>query len=335
MEQCGTASCPFPETLSMKRTLPTILMALVLFGIVPHRAQARDASFASPPLVGRQAWFLDMLKALADADGLADPDKVGAILGVKFDKTVVTTSPSHDEQFAKSFERDEYVPTTATWFTAGPPGFASTGNFRPDGRDGFVAGVDPVARGDAVNFKYFQSRRFGLPEESTLIAFDGLRDDSQASVLFYGIDKFTCLGVKDIQARFPGIHHMEATDASAEGYLYYPPVREDSGTVLSFTAPRGRCVTDASVIDFSAFGKRQARARYKLLHCAHDAATSFCSQHPDASPRDAALRAQFNTHVRQACGNLNAFYDKEPRTNLPPPGPVDYGSVPLGCGFPR
>ena len=73
-------------------------------------AHAEQKAFASPPDEGKQAWFLGMLKALADVDALNDPAKVGAILGVKFSKTVVTSGPSHMEAFAKAFERDEYTP---------------------------------------------------------------------------------------------------------------------------------------------------------------------------------------------------------------------------------
>ena len=113
-------------------------------------------TFASPPGQGLQAWFLDMLKTLADTDDLTDPAKVSAILGVKFDKNVVTTKPSHMESFAKSFERDEYTPAGTTWFTESEPGYASTGNWKPNGGNGFVAGVDPRASGKQVNFKYFK-----------------------------------------------------------------------------------------------------------------------------------------------------------------------------------
>lgn len=319
----------------MKRAWPAILMALAWSCLLPHVARAQDRVFASPPAAGRQAWFLDMLKTLADADGLDDPAKVGAILGVKFEKTVVTTSPSRMESSGKSFERDEYTPTTGTWFVPGPPGYASVGNFRPEGHNGFALGVDPVARGDSVNFKYFQSKRFGLQDENMTVVFDGVRDDSQASILFYGIDKFACVSVQDIQRHFPGVRHAEGSDVSAEQYVYRPPAREDSGTELSFIAPRGACLTEVSVDDFSALGKRFARAQYKFHQCVKAAAKSFCSGRPDGSIQDSALRGPFNAHVRQACGNLSAFYDKEPRTNQPPPEPLDYASLPWRCPYPR
>lgn len=327
-----------------------IALLVVLFAglLLVARANAIEAS--GPPIFGRQAWFLNVLKTLADADRLDDPDKVGAILGVKFNKTVVTTSPSHMESFAKSFERNDYTPTTETWFLAGPPGYASIGNFRPNGHDGFVMGVDPLARGSSVNFKYFQSKRFGLPEERLLIAHGDVRDDSQVSILFYGIDKLTCVTLSDIQARFPGIHHMEATDASAEQYLYYPRVREDSGTVLSFTALDGRCVTEASVDEFSNFGKRHERAQFKFFRCLEEAAQEFCNQHPDMAESDDPIRRHderlraltsgrndprphdlIETYVRERCVGLNTFYDKEPRTNEEPPGKIEYPRVPWRC----
>jgi hypothetical protein len=321
----------------MRRVSPADLIILVLGVVFSHIAHAEDGTFANPPEKGRQVWFLTMLKTLADSDGLDDPVKVGAILGAKFDKNVVTTSPSHMESFANSFERDEYTPETTTWFLAGPGGYASTGNFRPNGQDGFALGVDPVAKGGKVNFKYFQSKRFGLPEvsDSNFILSDGVKNDSQVSIIFYGIDKLTCVTLQDVRRQFPGITHMAATDVGAERYLYYPRAREEAGAVLSFVVPEGSCVSDASVDDFSAFGMRHARAQYKFIDCAQKSAREFCSGRPHASARDLPLQARFNAYIRSRCVSLNAFYDKEPRTNREPPGKIDYSSVPTYCSPPR
>ena len=94
----------------MKRLSLAGLMLAAMCAFLAQAAQGDSKTFASPPGQGLQAWFLDMLKTLADTDDLTDPAKVSAILGVKFDKNVVTTKPSHMEFFAKSFERDEYSP---------------------------------------------------------------------------------------------------------------------------------------------------------------------------------------------------------------------------------
>ena len=85
----------------MKRMSLAGLMLAVLCGILLQAAHAETKALAAPPDQGRQTWFLGMLKTLADTDGLDDPDKVGAILGVKFDNSVVTTGPSRMESFAK------------------------------------------------------------------------------------------------------------------------------------------------------------------------------------------------------------------------------------------
>lgn len=287
-----------------------------------------------PPAVGRQAWFLDLLRTLADSEGPDDPDKVGAILGVRFDKRVVTTSPSHEERFAKSFERDEYIPASATWFAAGPTGHASVGNWRPDGGNGVVSGVDPVARGDLVNFKYFKSQRFGLLEKNALFSFEVVDNDSQTSILFYGIDKLTCLTMKDVQSRFPGLTHMEGTDASAERYLYYAKPREDAGAVLTFPAPRGQCVTEAAIEDFSAFGKRALRARFKFIACQQAVAKAYCAHDPARSLQEFRGYALFNATLRQRCEGLNAYVQREPRNNADPPGKLNDAIEPMGCPYP-
>ena len=311
----------------MRRVSAAWLLVLLLLAGGAH-AQAR--AFAAPPDTGRATWFLDMLKALSDVDGLSDPDKVGAILGVRFSKTVLKTSPSHMEAFAKSFERDEYVPVTKTWFVAGPPGYARTGNFRPNGQSGYSAGADPVARGDAVNFKYFQSRRYGLPEQDSLIMFDRVKDDSETSVIFYGIDKLACITVQDVQARFPGIRHMVATDASAERYVYHARLHEDAGTVITFTAPQGRCMTDASAEEFSSFGKRHGRAQVKFNACLKEAATAYCAQYPKAT-----LLGNLTEIARQRCDGLQSLFDKEPRTNVMPPADHFYVDLPPTCPYPE
>ena len=291
---------------------------------------------ARPPVVGREAWFLDQLKSLADADDLSDPIKVGAILKISFAKSVQTTSPSHMEAFAKTFERDEYTPTARTWFVAGPPGYASTGNFKPDGHsNGFSAGRDPVARGNSVNFKYFESKRFGLAGQSNMAFFDSTTDDNQTSVIFYGIEKLTCMTFADVRAVFPGLFHMGATDASAERYIYYAPRREDAGTVLSFAAPDGRCITEASVEQFSQFGNRYARARYNYVGCLEETAKSFCSQHGDGSPQSAASYDGLNAAMRSRCGTFEPYFESEPRTNLKAPSDREQDEPPTGCPYPR
>ena len=81
----------------MKRLSLAGLMLAAMCAFLAQAAQGDSKTFASPPGQGLQAWFLDMLKTLADTDDLTDPAKVSAILGVKFDKNVVTTKPSHME----------------------------------------------------------------------------------------------------------------------------------------------------------------------------------------------------------------------------------------------
>jgi hypothetical protein len=318
----------------MKRIVLAGLMLAVLSGTVLHAAHADTTNFASPPKDGKQTWFLGMLKTLADSDSLDDPNQVGTILGVKFEKTVIKTEPSHMEAFAKSFERDEYTPIGKTWFTAGPPGYASTGNWKPNGHNGFMAGVDPKATGKQVNFKYFESKRFGLQDDTIGIRADIPSNDAHTTVIFYGIDKLTCVTLQDIQTYFPGIHHMEATDASSERYLYYPAVREESGNVLSFEAPEGKCVTEATVDEFTGFGKRIRRATQKFAKCLQDAGTTFCSKHPDAMPNDFKIYNDIKVYLRKSCGRLDDFYDKEPRNNEAPSEKVDYFDIPSYCPYP-
>ncbi len=290
------------------------LLALTGCAAWPSLARAQDGDAAAPPLVGRQAWMLDRLQALADADSLADPVKVGAILGVKFDKTVSTTSPSHMESFARTFERIEYTPATRAWFAAD------------------TLAADPLAAGDTVHLLYYQSKRFGLPETSDMIVFDNLRDDRQDSLLLRGLDKFACITLADVQRRFPGLTHMQATDVGAEQYLYYPPPREESGTVLAFRAPRGRCVAEASVQEFSGFGKRHARAQSKFIGCVREAAQAYCAGHPEAAAAGFQVGPQVEAFAREKCVSLNAFHDREPRTNEPAPGKVEYPELPWRCG---
>lgn len=297
-------------------------------------AHAETKAFAGPPDQGKQAWFLGMLKTLADVDALNDPAKVGAILGVNFSKTVVTSGPSHVEAFAKSFERDEYTPIASTWFTGGPPGYASTGNFKPNGRNGFVAGIDPTAMGTKVNLKYFESKRFGLPVDTPTLRADVPKNDTQTTVIFYGIDKLTCISRQDIESFFPELHHIEATDASSERYLYSPLAREESGNVLSFEAPGGKCLTEATVNEFSGFGKRIKRAVLKFAQCLQDAGTAFCRAHPDATPRDFSIHGQLKTHLRESCGSLDAFYEKEPENGQEPQEQINYFDIPVHCPYP-
>ena len=328
-----------PRTELMKRCAISVLRmnGLVLAACCSFFLQAAHAeskAFASPPDQGRQTWFLGMLKTLADVDALNDPTKVGAILGVKFSKTVVTSGPSHMEAFAKAFERDEYTPIDPTWFTAGPPGYASTGNFKAKGRNGFVAGIDPTATGTKVTLKYFESKRFGLLDTPTVRA-DIPKNDTQTTVIFYGIDKLTCISLQDIQSFFPEIQHVNATDASSERYLYSPPAREESGNVLSFEAPGEQCLTEATVHEFSGFGKRIRRAVIKLAQCLQDAGTAFCRSHPDATPRDFSIAGQLKSHLRESCESLDAFYEKEPQNGQEPQRQFNYFDIPAHCPYPN
>ena len=318
----------------MRRISLAGLMLAALCCFLPQAAYAENKTVAAPPDQGKQTWFLNLLKTLADTDALDDPDQVGAILGVRFNQTVVTTGPSHVEAFAKSFERDEYTPTDETWFTAGPPGYASTGNFKPSGRNGFVAGIDPTATGKNVNLKYFESKRFELPDDNVILRADIPKNDTHTTVIFYGIDKLTCITLQDIKSFFPGIHHMEGTDASSERYQYYPPVREESGNVLSFEAPEAKCVTEATVSEVSGFGKRIKRATLKFAKCLQQAGTAFCRKHPNATPPDFQINVQLKSHLRESCGNLDAFYEKEPPNGKETLGKIDYFDIPAHCPYP-
>lgn len=314
------------------------LAGLVLAALCSFLLQAAHAEtkvFATPPAQGKKTWFLGMLKTLAETDALDDPGTVGGILGVKFSKTVVTSGPSHMEAFAKSFERDEYTPIDRTWFTGGPPGYASTGNFKPNGRNGFAAGIDPTAMGAKVNLKYFESKRFGLSDEDFTLRADAPKNDTHTTVIFYGVDKLTCITRQDIESFFPEIHHMSATDASSERYLYYPPAREESGNVLSFEAPGEKCLTEATVNKFSGFGKRIKRAVLKFAKCLQDAGTEFCRAHPDATTRDLRIHDELKSHLRENCGSLDAFYEKESQDSQEPQGQIDYFNIPAHCPYPN
>lgn len=321
-------------SLLMNRMPLSRLVLAAFCGFVLQAAHAETKALAGPPDHGKQAWFLSMLKTLADVDALNDPAKVGAILGVKFSKTVVTSGPSHMEAFAKSFERDEYTPIDPTWFTGSQPGYASTGNFKPNGRNGFVAGVDPTAMGAKVNLKYFESKRFGLAE-TPMVRADIPKNDTKTTVIFYGIDKLTCISRQDIQSFFPELRHIGATDANSERYLYTPPAREESGNVLSFEAPGEKCLTEATVNQFSGFGKRIKRAVLKFARCLQDAGAAFCSAHPDATPRDFSIHGQLQSHLRESCGSLDAFYEKEPQTSQEPQGQINYFDIPAHCPYPN
>lgn len=291
---------------------------------------AQGSTFAIPPDGGRQDWFLDMLQALVDVDGPGDPAKVGAILGVTFDKTVVTTSPSFSEHWGRSFERDEYAPTTKTWLEPAPLDYAYAGYWHPDAADAGVTGRPGGAPRGVVNFKYFESKRFGLPQGPVdIVAFDHLRDDSEVHILFEGIDRLACITLDDVKSHFPGIEHVEATDASLELYAYYPPGREDAGAVLTIYPPRGRCITQASVGDTPAFGWRYARAQNRFFDCLKQAAAQFCGSHP-TDRQDTA----FNAYARKRCGGVDRYYDTEARTNQQPAQKVDLDSVPTSCSIP-
>ena len=290
-----------------------VLLALVAFAVGVH-AQAR--TFAKPPDTGRAAWFLDMLKALSDVDGLSDADQVGAILGVRFSKRVTTTSPMFEERDAKSFERDEYVPVARTWFVAGAPGYASTGN---------LGWNHPAARGNAVNFKYFQSTRHGTEDQRYRVE-QLAQDDSHTGVFFYGLDKLACITVQDVQARFPTIDHMERSDARAELYVFHAPMNQDGEIVVSFAAPRGGCIADAAAEEWSWSGKHRGPAMARFNACVEQAAAGWCAEYPKAE-----LAAHFNEVARKLCGALVTSDDKDPRTNVMPPSAHAYAHLPLVC----
>jgi hypothetical protein len=291
------------------------IMAAGLSIVNTSRADSDNA--AMPPDVGRQEWFLNLLKTLADTGGLNDADKVGRILGVSFEKTVTNTSPSHLEAFAKSFERIDYVPSTPTWFRAGPVGYAYPG----------ALGWNLPSDGKSINFKYYHLERYGLPTESVgSIEFDSAKEDTESTLIFYGISAFTCITLKDITSRFPDIFHMEKTDASSERYNYYPPVGEEAGSVLSFGATE--CLSDVSISEFSAFGKRHARAQYKFNRCLQGAAKEFCQDH---GPEENALSLTMQNYLRQKCVNFDHFYGDEPHSNEEPPPRIHFESQTSPC----
>ncbi|MDF6960940.1 hypothetical protein NLR21_26320, partial [Escherichia coli] len=128
---------------------------------------------------------------------------------------------------------------------------------------------------------------------------------------------------------------VNATDASSERYLYTPPAREESGNVLSFEAPGEQCLTEATVHEFSSFGKRIRRAVTKLAQCLQNAGTAFCRAHPDATPRDFSIAGQLKSHLRESCDSLDAFYEKEPENGQEPQGQINYFDIPAHCPFPN
>jgi hypothetical protein len=278
------------------------ILACGLF--VTNTAHSDSNNSPMPPDVGRQAWFLNLLKTLAGTHGLNDADKVGNILGVSFEKTVTNTSPSHAEAFAKSFERIDYTPNKPTWFQAGPIGYAYPG----------ALGGNPPSDGKSIYFKYYYLERHGLPTESLgTMEFDSAKDDTESTIMFYGVSAFTCITLRDITSRFPSIHHMRRTDASSEAFIYYPPIDEEAGSVLSFAATEGQCLSEVHISEFSAFGKRHARAQYKFDTCLREAAKDFSQKQECWTPQE------IEWHLRQECVNLNHFYENEPHSNEEPP----------------
>jgi hypothetical protein len=272
-------------------------------------------SFAAPPDIGRQAWFLDLLQTLADIHGLNNADKVGSILGVTFAKTVTTTSPSHAEAFAKSFERTDYTLNKSTWFRAGPIGDADLAGL----------GGNPPTDGKYIYFKYYYLERHGLPTESLgPLAFDDAKDDAESTIIFYGVSALACVTLRDITSHFPEIHHMKRTDASPEAFMYYPPIGEEAGSILSFAAPEGQCLSQVSISEFSGFGKRHARAQYKFERCLQNAAHEFVQNHGPASKQDCWTPQEIEWHLRQTCVNFDHFYQEEPHSNEDPPPRLNF-----------
>ncbi len=293
----------------MKFTAVFIASIMACGLLVTNIAHSAPSSFAVPPDIGRQTWFLDLLKTLADTHGLNNADKVGNILGVSFEKAVTNTSPSHDEAFAKSFERIDYTPNKPTWFQAGPIGYA----------------YPRVSDGNSIYFKYYYLERHGLPTESLgSIEFDSAKDDTQSTIIFYGVSAFTCITLRDITSYFPNIHHKGKTDASPEAYMYYPAVGEEAGSVLSFAAIEGECLPEVEISEFSSFGKRYARAQYKFDRCLQDAAEEFRQDHGQFLKQDCWTPQEIEWHLRQKCVNFNHFYQDEPHSNEEPPPRLNF-----------
>jgi hypothetical protein len=309
-----------------------IMSILLISACIINNVHAESNIFSQPPELGRQDWFLTLLKTLADSGSLNDADRVGVLLGVKFDKTVTNTSPSHAEAFAKSFERVDYTPSTPTWFQAGPIGYAYPGTL----------GWKPPSDGKSIYFKYYHLERRGLPTENPfLIEFDSVKDDAESTIIFYGINTLTCITLEDITHRFPNIRHMEKTDFSSERYMYYPVIGEENGVVLSFAAMGNKCLSEAYVSEFSQLGKRHARARYKFNKCLQSAAKEFCEDHDQFIPgqhrqteQENVLRSQMNDYIRKKCVNFNSFYENEPISNEEPPPPVHFGVTPQSHASP-
>ncbi len=299
---------------------------LVIGACIVNTVHAESSIFSYPPDIGRQDWFLTLLKTLADAGGLNDADRVGVHLGTKFDKTVTDTSPSHAEAFAKSFERVDYTPSTPTWFQAGPIGYAYPGGL----------GWNLPSDGKSIYFKYYYLERHGLPTESIgHMQFDSVKDDTESTIIFYGINALMCITLQDITHHFPNIRHMERTDASSERYMYYPDIGEETGVVLSFAAIESQCLAQASISEFSQFGKRHARAQYKFKKCLQTAAKEFCEDHDQFIPgqhrwtdQENALFSQLNNYLRKKCVNFEHFYENEPHSNEEPPSPLSFGITP-------
>jgi hypothetical protein len=246
---------PSPLVERAWHVYPRCLAAVAVISLLG--ACSQNEAIFKPPAVGRQAWFLDQLKSLADSNDLSDPVAVGTILKITFVKRVIATSPSHMESFGKTFERDEYMPTARTWFVPGPPGYASTLRFMPARhREGFASGMDPVEVGDTATVKYFESKRYGLSEKDSLGNSGEIFNDSQTSLFFYGIDSLTCITLTDVRANFPGLVHMDATDIGSERYVYYRTPNAEPSTVLTFSPPEGQCITEAHIDQFKKLSRR-------------------------------------------------------------------------------
>jgi hypothetical protein len=119
-----------------------------------------------------------------------------------------------------------------------------------------------------------------------------------------------------------------------ERYLYYPAVREESGNVLSFEAPQGKCITEATVHEFSGFGKRIHRASAKFSKCLQDAGAAYCGKHPDAKPNDFKIYDELKLYLQKSCGALDDYYQKEPKSGEEPPKDINYFDLPVHCPYP-
>ena len=61
-------------------------------------------------------------------------------------------------------------------------------------------------------------------------------------------------------------------------------------------------MTEATVHEFSGFGKRIKRATLKFAKCMQDAGTEFCKKYPDANPRTFRAHGELKAYLHESCG---------------------------------